>query len=147
MKRSLYWICQFTGWGTNFAISVFYYQTLSYRKIEYFYNLVSINVLLGLFFTHIMRLIINENKFLEKPINKSVIYFIIVTIFFSLFVFFIISCFFGFFFIMFKINFFLNFYCCLRYLKNLIFYEYLVFVSFIFFNIFNTSDTYIYILG
>jgi two-component system, LytTR family, sensor kinase len=76
-------MCQLAGWGTNFAISVFYYLNLSYRKIEFFFTLITISVLLGILFTHIMRMIIKEYRFLEKPINKQVFYFIIVTILFA----------------------------------------------------------------
>jgi two-component system LytT family sensor kinase len=76
-------MCQLAGWGTNFAISVFYYLNLSYRKIEYFFTLITISVVLGILFTHIMRMVIKEYRFLEKPIHKQVFYFIIVTIVFA----------------------------------------------------------------
>ena len=76
-------MCQLAGWGTNFAISVFYYLNLSYRKIEFFFTLITISVILGILFTHIMRMIIKEYRFLEKPINKQIFYFIIVTILFA----------------------------------------------------------------
>ncbi|MCW3089184.1 MAG: sensor histidine kinase [Ferruginibacter sp.] len=86
MKKSLsnYAICQLGGWGANFAISVFYYLNLSVRKIDNFYILISISVALGLLFTHIMRLIIKEYQFLNKPINKQIFYFVIVTIVFAI---------------------------------------------------------------
>jgi two-component system LytT family sensor kinase len=83
MKKSLYWTCQFAGWGTNFAISVFYYLNLSYRKIEFFFTLITISVILGILFTHIMRMIIKEYRFLEKPFNKQILSFILVTIVFA----------------------------------------------------------------
>lgn len=76
-------MCQLAGWGTNFAISVFYYLNLSYRKIEYFFTLISISVVLGILFTHIMRMVIKEYRFLEKPIPKQIFYFIVVTIVFA----------------------------------------------------------------
>ncbi len=85
MKNSLskYWICQLGGWGANFAISVFAYLNLSVRKIDHFYELITINVLLGLLFTHIMRMIIKEYRLLDKSIKKQIIYFILVTIIFA----------------------------------------------------------------
>jgi len=85
MKKSLskYWICQLSGWGANFAISVFYYLNLSVRKIDNFYILITISVLLGILFTHIMRLVIKEYQFLNKPISKQILYFILVTILFA----------------------------------------------------------------
>lgn len=76
-------MCQLAGWGTNFAISVFYYLNLSYRKIEFFFTLITISVVLGVLFTHIMRMIIKEYRFLEKPIHKQILNFIIVTIVFA----------------------------------------------------------------
>ena len=36
-KISTYWICQLGGWGTNIAISSFYYLTLSVRKIDHLF--------------------------------------------------------------------------------------------------------------
>lgn len=86
MKISLYkyWVCQLGGWGANFAISVFYYLNLSVRKIDNFYLLITISVLLGLLFTHTMRMIIMEYQFLNKPITNQILYFIIVTIVFAI---------------------------------------------------------------
>ena len=86
MKNSLskYWIFQLAGWGSNFAISIFYYLNLSIRKIDNFFILISISVILGILFTHIMRMVIREYKFLEKPINTQIFYFIIVTIVFAI---------------------------------------------------------------
>ncbi|MEO6734195.1 MAG: histidine kinase [Ferruginibacter sp.] len=86
MKISLskYWICQLAGWGANFAISVFYYLNLSIRKIDNFYILITISVVLGVLFTHIMRMIIKEYQFLNKPITKQILYFVIVTIIFAI---------------------------------------------------------------
>ena len=79
-----YWICQLAGWGLNAAITVFFYLTLSIRKVEHFYLLIIISVSLGLLFTHVMRMVIKHYKFLEKPIRKQIISFIITTIFFSI---------------------------------------------------------------
>ena len=86
MKRSIskYWIAQLAGWGSNFAISVFYYLNLSFRKIDNFFILITISVILGIFFTHIMRMVIKEYRFLEKPINVQIINFFIVTIIFAI---------------------------------------------------------------
>jgi len=85
MKKGLskYWICQLGGWGANFAISVFYYLNLSIRKIDNFYLLITISVALGIIVTHVMRMIIKEYQFLQKPISKQIFYFILVTIVFA----------------------------------------------------------------
>ena len=76
-------MCQAAGWGTNFAISIFYYLNLSYRKVDFFLTLITISVVLGILVTHIMRMVIKEYKFLEKPIPKQIIYFLIVTVIFA----------------------------------------------------------------
>ena len=83
-KISTYWVCQLGGWGANIAISSFYYFNLSVRKIDHFFLLISISVLLGILFTHIMRMVIKEYRFLEKPIQKQILYFILVTIVFAI---------------------------------------------------------------
>lgn len=83
-KLSRYWICQLGGWGANFAISVFFYLTLSVRKVDYFFILITIGVLLGILFSHLMRMVIKEYKFLEKPLQRQIISFIIITILFAI---------------------------------------------------------------
>lgn len=83
IRLSKYWLCQLGGWGANFAISVFYYLNLSNRKIENFYILITISVVLGFIVTHIMRMVIKEYQFLQKPISKQIFYFVIVTIVFA----------------------------------------------------------------
>ncbi len=81
---SKYWICQFGGWGGTFIVAVFAYLNLSVRKVDNFYILISVSVLLGLLFTHIMRMIIKEYQFLSKPITKQITLFILVTIVFAI---------------------------------------------------------------
>ena len=84
MKISTYWICQLGGWGTNIAISSFYYLTLSVRKIDHFFLLIGISVLTGIILTHLMRRVIKKYNFLEKPIKKQILYFILVTVVFAI---------------------------------------------------------------
>lgn len=82
-KISRYWLCQFTGWGASMAISIFYYLTLSVRTIDHFYLMVVLSVLLGIFITHLLRIIILEYKLLEKPIETQILVFIFLTVIFS----------------------------------------------------------------
>ncbi|MEP7145172.1 MAG: histidine kinase [Ferruginibacter sp.] len=84
MKRSLYWMCQLAGWGANFAVLVFYYLNLAVHKIDYFYSVLTISVILGILFTHIMRMIIKEYQFLNKSINKQIIYFLVINTLFAI---------------------------------------------------------------
>jgi two-component system, LytTR family, sensor kinase len=81
---SKYWICQIGGWGANFAISIFFYLTLSVRKIDYFFILITIGVILGVLFSHLMRMVIKEYKLLEKPLQSQIISFIVVTVLFAI---------------------------------------------------------------
>ncbi len=81
---SRYWMCQLGGWGANFAISVFFYLTLSVRKIDHFFLLISIGVLLGILFSHLMRMVIKEYRFLERPIQAQISSFVLITILFAI---------------------------------------------------------------
>ena len=83
-KISRYWLCQFIGWGASMAIGIFYYLTLSVRKIDHFFLIIVLSVLLGIFITHLMRIIVLEYKLLEKPIQTQIIVFIVLTIIFSI---------------------------------------------------------------
>jgi two-component system, LytTR family, sensor kinase len=80
---SKYWICQVAGWGANFAIFAFFYLTLSVRHVDHFFLLITINVLLGILFTHLMRMVIKEYQLLQMPIQKQIVLFALLTIFFS----------------------------------------------------------------
>jgi sensor histidine kinase YesM len=79
---SRYWWCQIIGWSINIAISVFFVTTFGKPGKEYFTSLI-ITCIAGLVITHIMRLNIHYLKILDKPINKQVFSFIIITIIFS----------------------------------------------------------------
>jgi sensor histidine kinase YesM len=82
-KISTYWICQLGGWGLSFAIFCFFYLTLSLKHIDNFFLLIFINTFLGILFTHLMRIVIKEYKFLQMPIRKQIFSFISTTILFS----------------------------------------------------------------
>ncbi len=84
-KISRYWICQIAGWGINFAIFAFFYITLSVRHVDNFFLIITINVLLGVLFTHLMRMLIKEYQLLQvTPIQKQIVFFILLTIIFSI---------------------------------------------------------------
>ena len=82
-KISRYWICQLTGWGASMATSTFFYLTLSVRKVDHFFILILISVVLGILITHIMRMTIREYKVLEKRLETQIILFIFLTLVFS----------------------------------------------------------------
>jgi len=86
LSGSGYWICQWGGWLAWFAINAFFYFTLSEREKEtgVFLKLITIAFLLGILFSHLMRNTIREYKFLETPLQKQIISFILTTILFSI---------------------------------------------------------------
>ena len=83
-KIPTYWICQIAGWGASLAISTFFYLTLSVRKVDHFFLMITISVLLGVFITHIMRMVIQEYNVLYKPLQKQIILFVSITLVFSI---------------------------------------------------------------
>lgn len=82
-KISTYWLCQIAGWGASLAISTFFYLTLSVRKVDHFFLMITISVLLGVLVTHIMRMIIQKYKVLYKPLQKQIILFVLLTVLFA----------------------------------------------------------------
>ena len=83
-KISKYWLCQIAGWGAVAGINVFFYLTLSTKEIDHFYSILTIDILLGILVTHLMRMVIHEYKYLEKPIRSQILSFSIITIVFSI---------------------------------------------------------------
>ncbi len=82
-KLSTYWMCQLGGWGANLAISVFFYLTLSVRKIDHFFFLILLSVVLGILFSHLMRMVVKEYRFLQKPLQEQIFSFIGITFLFA----------------------------------------------------------------
>lgn len=82
-KISRYWWCQIIGWSANIAISVFFVTTFGKPSKAYFLSLLC-TCILGIIVTHIMRLNIFFLKVLEKPLKKQIIYFVVLTIVFSI---------------------------------------------------------------
>ncbi|MEJ7626354.1 MAG: histidine kinase [Ferruginibacter sp.] len=82
-KISRYWWCQIIGWLANIAISVFFVTTFGKPSQAYFLSLLC-TCILGVIITHIMRLNIFFLKVLEKPLKKQILYFVVLTIVFSI---------------------------------------------------------------
>ena len=83
-KIPKYWLFQFIGWGASWAISTFFYLTLSVRKIDQFFLLITISVLFGLLITHAMRLLIKRLKVLDWPLKTQIIALLLFTLLFSI---------------------------------------------------------------
>lgn len=82
-KISKYWACQLVGWTACLAISAFFYLTLSMKEISHFFALLCMSVVLGIFVTHLMRMVIKEFRILEKTLQRQIPFFILLTIAFS----------------------------------------------------------------
>lgn len=83
-KLSTYWWCQLAGWGANMFISTFFYLTLSVRKVDNFFVIILLSVLIGIGISHLMRLTIRHFKLLEKNIQTQILSFIGITLLFSI---------------------------------------------------------------
>ena len=81
-RISKYWRCQITGWSANIAISMFFVITFGQPTWPYFTSLVC-TCIMGIVVTHIMRLNIFYLRLLEKPLKKQILYFLVLTIIFS----------------------------------------------------------------
>jgi two-component system, LytTR family, sensor kinase len=83
-KISAYWMCQLGGWGLYGAISIFFYLTLSTRTIQHFYGFIALNLILGLLFSHLMRMVIKEYRLLERKLEAQIASFILATFVFAI---------------------------------------------------------------
>jgi signal transduction histidine kinase len=87
--NSRYWIFQVAGWGLFALINIFFAYSFEQmneaeaRRITF--AKVSLFVLLGIIFTHLMRFVIIRLNTLQKPIEKQVTHFFLLTFIFSIF--------------------------------------------------------------
>ncbi|HYC41199.1 MAG TPA: histidine kinase [Chitinophagaceae bacterium] len=86
--RRKYWLFQITGWGLFALINVFF--AYSFNKMDdaesrrVIFTRLGIFVLLGIVFTHIMRFVIIRLNTLQKTVEKQVIHFLLISLFFAL---------------------------------------------------------------
>ena len=81
---SRYWVFQLTGWILFALINLFFAkifdqideQGILYCRLSFF-------VLLGIIFSHFMRMAIKRNNLLIRPINQQIVLFVIFTLLFS----------------------------------------------------------------
>lgn len=75
------------GWGAWFATNAFFYFSLSDPDKEKeplkYSGLLLFVIVLGIFFSHMMRLSIKEYRLLQMPIKKQIFYFLLLTAIFS----------------------------------------------------------------
>jgi two-component system LytT family sensor kinase len=72
-----YWLCQAIGWGLFALVSTFFAITFE-KDSQHFYIRMGLFIVLGIFFTHLMRWVIHLSKLLLKPLNKHIPGFIFV---------------------------------------------------------------------
>ena len=86
--NSKYWLFQVAGWGLFALINVFFaysFQRLGDSESRYvIFTRLGIFVFLGIFFTHLMRFVIIRLNTLQKPIEKQILQFLLVTIIFAM---------------------------------------------------------------
>jgi two-component system, LytTR family, sensor kinase len=83
-RVSKYWWCQIIGWGADAAVSIFFAWTYRDKVTPEFVQRVMIVVGLGFVLTHLMREFILRLKVLQKSFDKQAIYFISITVGFSI---------------------------------------------------------------
>lgn len=86
--NSRYWLFQVTGWGLFALINVFF--AYSFEKMNdaearrIIFTRLGIFVLLGIVFTHLMRFVIIRLNTLQKPVEKQILQFFLISFVFSL---------------------------------------------------------------
>jgi two-component system, LytTR family, sensor kinase len=85
-QRRNYWLCQFGGWSVFVLINTFYYHALGLPEELYphYFKSMYFVAFTGLVVTHIMRSVIIGLNVLGLPFKKQILWFIIITISFSL---------------------------------------------------------------
>ena len=82
-KLPKYILFQALGWGLFLAVNVFF--AISYKMADHvFYIRLVVTMLLGLFFTDLMRMVIKRIKLLKKRINVQLIGFVFLSLIFAL---------------------------------------------------------------
>jgi two-component system, LytTR family, sensor kinase len=76
--NSRYWLFQVIGWGSFAFINTFFAYSFD-RISDTFFERLGIFVLLGVIFSHIMRMFINRLGLLQKSLNIQLLQFIIIT--------------------------------------------------------------------
>ena len=86
-SRSWYWIFQTAGWGAFAFVNTFFaysFEKLSDKQdVLLFFGRLGIFVALGLIITHIMRAVIIRLNTLQRPFDKQILQFLLITFLFS----------------------------------------------------------------
>lgn len=73
-----YWLFQLIGWGSFALINTFFAFSFD-RLTSDFFKRLGVFLVLGIFFSHLMRIIIIRFGLLQKSLNKQILQFFIIT--------------------------------------------------------------------
>lgn len=76
--NSRYWVFQLIGWGSFALINTFFAFSFD-RLTPDFFKRLGVFLVLGVFFSHLMRVIIIRFGLLQKSLNKQILQFFIIT--------------------------------------------------------------------
>ena len=80
LRISKYWLCQIGGWSTYITIYTFFYLTLHTEDQPNFFRVLFLDVMIGIFITHLMRLYIRKTGILLKDIEKQILLMFLTTL-------------------------------------------------------------------
>ena len=85
-RKWYYWLCQLGGWGVFILINTFYYYALGLPEELYphYFKTMYFMAFAGLAVTHVMRSVILGINVLSFPLRKQILWFLIITVSFSL---------------------------------------------------------------
>ncbi len=85
-QKKYYWLCQVGGWALFALINTFYYYALGLPEelYPYYFNTMYFMAFTGLVVTHVMRSVILGIQVLSFPLKRQIVWFIIITVSFSL---------------------------------------------------------------
>lgn len=88
LAKRRYWLFQAIGWGGYTLISLFFaysFDQLNTREqLVHVFGRLGIFVVLGLVLSHLMRSLILSIDLLQKKLEKQFLYFLLITLFFSI---------------------------------------------------------------
>ncbi len=78
-----YWLFQALGWGMFVITNTFF--AVSFDSFDsFFIGRLMVFVILGVMFTHLMRMMIHRLSLLQKPLNNQIVGFLLVSLIFAL---------------------------------------------------------------
>src|SRR6266480_10313 len=81
--NSRYWLFQTCGWGLFSLVNIFFAVTFNKFNDRFMIRL-SLFIVLGIFFTHLMRWIAHRGNLLWKPLNRQIPGFVLLTFFIAI---------------------------------------------------------------